>query len=218
MRFSFAVSIALAVHIVSAHYIFKPLVAGHKISTRAVRQPKDNSPVLEYASGTDIICNSHPSAARETVQIAAGNKIGFRLDIPIYHMGPAAIYLGHAPRKVADWDGRGRRWFKIAEWGATFDPFSFTSLNRKVLTTFVPRTTPSGEYLVRVEHIGLHQPGAPEIFISCAQIRIVNGGSGDPPKVSIPGYIPLGDHSVNLDIYWPIPTNYSVPGPAVWKG
>lgn len=134
MRFSFAISIALAVQIVSAHCnyhlllleknltvliklssidIFKPLVAGHKISTRAVRQPKDNSPVLEYASGTDIICNSHPSVARETVQIAAGNKIGFRLDIPIYHMGPAAIYLGHAPRKVADWDGRGRRWFKV---------------------------------------------------------------------------------------------------------
>jgi hypothetical protein len=43
--------------------------------------------------------------------------------------------------------------------------------------------------------MGLHQPGAPEIFISCAQIRVVNGGSGNPPKVSIPGYIPQGGTS-----------------------
>jgi hypothetical protein len=78
--------------------------------------------------------------------------------------------------------------------------------------------------------MGLHLPGAPEIFVSCAQIRVVNGGPGNPPKVSIPGYIPQDgmwqihlptvlfadlwylDHSVNLDIYWPVPTNYSVSG------
>jgi hypothetical protein len=93
--------------------VFKTLIVGHKTSTQAVRQPKDNSPVLKYASGIDIICNSRPAAARETVPITAGGKVGFRLDIPIYHKGPAAIYLGHAPGKVAGWDGRGRRWFKV---------------------------------------------------------------------------------------------------------
>ncbi|KAJ3570699.1 hypothetical protein NP233_g4225 [Leucocoprinus birnbaumii] len=113
--------------------------------------------------------------------------------------------MGQAPGSVAQWDGSGQRWFKIAEWGATFNPFTFTSLNQKSLTTIIPKSTPSGEYLVRAEQIGLHNPGSPEIFVSCAQVRVINGGSGNPPKVSMPGYIPQGDESVILNVYWPVP-------------
>jgi hypothetical protein len=47
--------------------------------------------------------------------VAAGNQIGFKLDDNkmIYHPGPVAIYLGKAPKKVTDWDGSGKRWFKV---------------------------------------------------------------------------------------------------------
>jgi hypothetical protein len=47
--------------------------------------------------------------------VAAGSQIGFKLDDnkTIYHPGPFAIYLGNAPKKVADWDGSGKRWFKV---------------------------------------------------------------------------------------------------------
>ncbi|KXN81252.1 putative endo-beta-1,4-glucanase D, partial [Leucoagaricus sp. SymC.cos] len=175
--------------------IFKTLIADTKTSTQAVRQPQNSSPVHQYASGTDIVCNVNPSPAGETVSMAAGSKIG-----------------------AADWDGSGQRWFKIAEWGATFNPFTFTSLNQKSLITTIPSNTPSGEYLVRAKQMGLHQPGTPEIFVSCAQIKVTNGGSGNPSKVSIPGYIPQRDKSVALNIYWPVPTNYTYPGPAIWRG
>jgi hypothetical protein len=37
--------------------------------------------------------------------------------------------------------------------------------------------------------IGLHVVGAPQWFISCAQITITGGGSANPSKVSIPGYV-----------------------------
>ena len=45
------------------------------------------------------------------------------------------------------------------------------------------------QYLVRIEQIGLHVAGAPQFYISCGQINVTNGGGGNPPKVSIPGYI-----------------------------
>lgn len=31
----------------------------------------------------------------------------------IYHPGPVTIYLGKAPSKAADWEGTGKRWFKV---------------------------------------------------------------------------------------------------------
>lgn len=58
-------------------------------------------------------CNVDPSAARETVSVAAGSTIGFALDKAIFHEGPAAIYLGKAPGAAANWDGSGANWFKV---------------------------------------------------------------------------------------------------------
>ena len=59
-----------------------------------------------------------------------------------------------------------------------------------------------------------------ESFVSCAQINITEGGTGKPPKVAIPSaeYIAASDSKINVNIYWPIPISYIVPGPPVWRG
>ena len=58
------------------------------------------------------------------------------------------------------------------------------------------------QYLLRIEHAGLHLVGKPEFFMSCAQIKIVNGGTGRPAMVTIPGHISmsgkLGNDNLNL--------------------
>ncbi|TEB22927.1 hypothetical protein FA13DRAFT_1466304 [Coprinellus micaceus] len=92
------------------------------------------------------------------------------------------------------------------------------ALNQRVFVTTIPKSVPSGEYLVRMEHIGLHQTGHPEVFMSCAQIKVVNGGTGKPPMVEIPGYLSKDDPSLIVDIYWPVPTSYEVPGPKPYRG
>jgi hypothetical protein len=106
--------------------------------------PLSNSPV-ESVTSNDILCNVSPTPATETVDVAPGATIGFKLDNTLYHLGPAAIYLGKAPSTAATWDGSGQSWFKIAEWGATFNPFSFSDLNLSELTTTIPANTPPGE-------------------------------------------------------------------------
>ena len=58
-------------------------------------------------------------------------------------------------------------------------------------TFTIPKSLPSGQYLVRVEQISLHVAstyGGAQFYIGCAQVNVVNGGSGSPgPLVSIPG-------------------------------
>ncbi|KAF8663648.1 hypothetical protein AX16_000890 [Volvariella volvacea WC 439] len=217
MKLASILGLAVLAQSASAHYIWTTLIAGSTTTSAAVRQPPNNSPV-ESATSNNLRCNVNPAAASQTVSVAPGSTIGFILDNTVYHAGPAAIYLGKAPGSVASWDGSGANWFKIAEWGATFNPFSFTTAGVSQLTTTIPANTPPGEYLVRIEQIGLHVAGAPQWYISCAQINITGSGSGNPPKVSIPGYVSASDPGLTVNIYYPVPTSYTVPGPAVWRG
>jgi hypothetical protein len=112
MKLLSLVSLAVFSQTVSAHYIWNTLITGSTTSTAAVRLPQSNSPV-EGVSSNDIRCNVSPSPATETVDVAAGSTIGFKLDNTIYHQGPAAIYLGSAPSDVSSWDGSGAEWFKV---------------------------------------------------------------------------------------------------------
>ncbi|EAU81677.2 hypothetical protein CC1G_02693 [Coprinopsis cinerea okayama7 len=210
MHLWWILQLAALAHLSSAHYIFDTLVAGSVVSRAAVRRPRDNGPVLNITS-PDIRCNVNLNRATETVSVPAGSRVGFVLDNAktIYHLGPAAMYMGKAPGKVEDWDGSGESWFKIAHWGAAFSPkFTFITLDEREFYTTIPKTVPSGEYLLRMEQIGLHQPGMPEFFMSCAQIRVTDGGSGNPPMYSIPGYLSPDDPGLTVDIYWPVPTSY----------
>jgi len=118
--------------------------------------PLSNSPVTSVTS-PDITCNVNPTPATETVQVAAGATIGFKLDNTLYHPGPAAIYLGKAPSTAANWDGSGANWFKIAEWGAAFNPFTFTDENASQLTTTIPANTPAGEVSLQKLSHELHE-------------------------------------------------------------
>ncbi|EEB93428.1 hypothetical protein MPER_07912, partial [Moniliophthora perniciosa FA553] len=181
-------------------YIWTTLIAGSTTSTAAVRQPLNNSPVADVTS-KDL-----------------GAPLASSLTTRSIIQGPAAIYLGKAPGSVANWDGSGANWFKIAEWGATFNPFQFTDFNANQLTTTIPSSVPPGEYLVRIEQIGLHVAGAPQFYISCAQINITGGGNANPAKVSIPGYVSPSDPGLTVNIYYPVPTSYKVPGPAPFRG
>lgn len=72
----------------------------------------------------------------------------------------------------------------------------------------IPAATPSGDYLIRVEHIGLHvaqSSGGAQFYISCGQISVTGGGSGTPkPLVSFPGAYKATDPGILLNIYYPV--------------
>lgn len=69
----------------------------------------------------------------------------------------------------------------------------------------IPKNTPSGDYLLRIEHIALHQASnvnGAQFYISCAQITVTGGGSGSPgPLVSFPGAYKATDPGIKVNIY-----------------
>jgi hypothetical protein len=95
------------------------------------------------------------------------------------------------------------------------------AIDKKVVDFTVPKSIPSGYYLVRVESIALHQaqnPGGAQIYLACAQVKVTSGGTGKPgPLVAFPGAYKASDQGL-LWSYYPVRTSYTAPGPAVWEG
>jgi hypothetical protein len=79
------------------------------------------------------------------------------LDQAIYHPGGMNMYMSKAPGDVKSYAGDGK-WFKVAQMGATFGAGTISwPANGMTQWTFkLPASTPSGQYLLRVEHIAVH--------------------------------------------------------------
>lgn len=61
--------------------------------------------------------------------------------------------------------------------------------------------------------------GAAQFYIACAQVNISGSGGGSPgPTISLPGGYKASDPGILININWPIPTSYTIPGPKVWSG
>jgi len=224
------VAAATLIDIAFGHYRFTSLIVNGTTTAEYeyVRVNTNyNSPVTDVTSD-DIRCNtggltSGPDTSVATV--VAGSTVGFALDIPIFHPGPLSVYMSEVTSgfTVETYDGSGS-WFKISELGAVINStaITFPASNLASYTFEIPSTVPPGAYLLRIEHLALHvaqSVGAAQFYISCAQIQVVGSGGGDPsPTALLPGAYSATDPGILIDIYYPIPTSYTPPGPAVWSG
>ena len=219
----------------SAHYIFNILIVNGKQIGGEYDYTRRNSNQWNPAFPDDIIessdlrCNHGAKPGNtKTYDVNAGDKIGFKVfnRETIEHPGPGFVYMSRAPDgvNVAAYDGSGE-WFKAWETGlcgtrANSDG-SWCSYNKDRLEFTIPEKIPPGEYLVRVEHIGLHEAfkGRAQLYMECFQLRIAGAGGGTPgPLVSIPGIYSKDDPGITYDKWSNNPGPYVMPGPAVWDG
>lgn len=215
-----------------AHYVLPSLISGSTKTSQwqYVRQwsgYQSNGPVLDVTS-KDIRCNvrGDTNFAKGTLSVAAGSTVGFTSEPPIYHPGPSQAYMAKVPAgsTAATWDGSGSVWFKVFAAGPNLggQALSWPSDNAATVTWKIPAATPSGDYLLRIEHIGLHSAsaaGGAQFYISCGQITVTGGGAGTPgPLVAFPGAYKATDPGLMINIYYPVPRTYTLPGPAVWTG
>lgn len=178
----------------------------------------------------DGICNQgafQNAGSTSVLEVAAGEELSVKLGVgaTMEHPGPGLVYMSHAPSDdVVSYDGTGD-WFKIFEEGVCNESGDFTTdawctWGRDTLTATIPAGVPSGEYLVRFEHIGVHRShvNQPEHYISCVQVKVTDGGSGEPgPTVQFPAAYSLDDDYANFNIYNGA-VDFPFPGPAVWDG
>ncbi|KAK3497368.1 glycosyl hydrolase family 61-domain-containing protein [Neurospora hispaniola] len=218
MKLSVAAALSLAASEASAHYIFQQVGAGTSVNPvwKYIRKHTNyNSPVTDLTS-KDLVCNVGASAdGVETLSVAAGSQVTFKTDTAVYHQGPTSVYLSKADGSLSSYDGSGG-WFKIKDWGATFPGGEWTLSDTYTFT--IPSCIPSGDYLLRIQQIGIHNPwpaGVPQFYLSCAHISVTGGGSASPATVSIPGAFKETDPGYTVNIYSNF-NNYTVPGPEVF--
>ncbi|KAH6857107.1 glycoside hydrolase [Chaetomium sp. MPI-CAGE-AT-0009] len=228
-------SLLLMAATADAHYRFSKLIVNGVAEERewiSVRQTKNyqgNFGVTDVNS-QDIRC-FQMKAGTATATVTAGDKLGFVAMSSITHFGPVSFYMARVPEgsNINTWEAAGNVWFKVAEisarpgagGGLTSGEDTWPAYNKKTVEFTVPKSVPSGKYLVRVESIALHQAqsaGGAQIYLSCAQVEVKNGGNGSPgPLVSFPGAYRTNDPGL-LWSYYPVRTSYKAPGPNVWQG
>ncbi|KFY47869.1 hypothetical protein V495_01769 [Pseudogymnoascus sp. VKM F-4514 (FW-929)] len=215
--FSVALSTALTLTTATGHYTFPALINNGAMTAdwEYVRQWTGYNtlkPVTDVTS-LDIRCNIDASAvsAPGVLSIAAGSQLGFAIKPQVVHPGPMAVYMAQVPdgSDAANWDGSGNVWFKIMESGATNqgNPLDWAYVGTNKVTFTLPATLPSGQYLVRIESIALHQAqtvGGAQFYHSCGQIEVTGGGSGNPgPVVAFPGAYSATDPGILIDLWSP---------------
>ncbi|KAI1418443.1 glycoside hydrolase family 61 protein [Hypoxylon sp. FL1857] len=216
---------------VQAHYRFSKLVINGVQETaewttvRMTKNYQSNAGVTDVNS-PDMRCyQARPGTA--TATIAAGEVLGFVANAAVTHFGPVQFYMAKVPESadINTWDPAGNVWFKIGSITAVpplgSSEATWPAYNKKIVNVTIPVAVPSGKYLARVESIALHQAqsvGGAQMYLSCAQVEVTGGGSGAPaPLVAFPGAYKATDPGLRWS-YYPIPTSYTAPGPAVWEG
>ncbi|KAJ7289509.1 glycosyl hydrolase family 61-domain-containing protein [Mycena rebaudengoi] len=218
---------------VSAHYVWPQLIVGGSNTTawQYVRQTNNWQQLtpLESVTSPDIRCytSTQSGTAPGVMSVAAGSTVGFTVNgnpSTLYHPGTVNVYMAKAPTgtDVSKWDGSGNVWFKIYQIPAITDggtTITFPATDLDHVSFPIPAATPSGQYLIRIEHIAVHSAsyfGGAQFYIACAQVQA--SGTGTPgPLVAFPGAYTL-KYPYRVNIYYPIPTTWVQPGPAVWAG
>ncbi|KAF7973953.1 hypothetical protein HWV62_13912 [Athelia sp. TMB] len=235
--FALTAAVALASQ-VAAHYTFPVLVANGKTgaqwdSVRVTNNWQDLLPLTDVTS-PDLACyDTAMNGTATTTTVAAGSTIGLNVagnPSTMYHDGVLNVYLAKAPSTgAAGWTPTGKVWFKVFQirFGVVssllHDSHSQNSTddcrqtNLATPSHFQSRFLPGiicyvQSILLFTLHRIMEEP-------SCAQITVTGGGSGTPgPLVAFPGEYTGYEPGILIDIYYPIPANYTQPGPAVWTG
>ncbi|KAF7316357.1 Lytic polysaccharide monooxygenase [Mycena indigotica] len=214
-----------------AHYTFPSLIV-NGVTTPAwanVRQTNNfnsQAPVIDVTSADFRCYNSATGASASTIAVAAGSTLGIACDQTIYHPGVVNVYMAKAPNgNVSTFNGDGAVWFKVYQITAVTNggsSITFPAQNVPSVSFTIPKSLPTGQYLVRMEALALHSANTfqgAQWYISCGQISVTGGGSGTPgPLVSIPGVYTGNEPGILLNIYYPVPATYTQPGPKVWTG
>jgi hypothetical protein len=223
----------LAAPMVHGHYIFSQLlvngaaVGGDYDYIRKNTNSYMPSFTSDVINSEDLRCNQGAlSSSAQTMEVKAGDEIGAKLSFNefIEHPGPGMIYMSKAPGAVSEYQGDGD-WFKVWESGPDNGPAnvdtSWGTWQKESMSFTIPKDLPDGEYMVRFEHVAIHENhvGKSQFYMECAQLSVSGGGSGTPgPMVQIPGLYTAEDPAFTYSIWDGVDNGYTMPGPAVWTG
>ncbi|KAF9479474.1 hypothetical protein BDN70DRAFT_878751 [Pholiota conissans] len=240
-----SLAVALCVHQAAAHGgVLSYSIAGSwyqgwnpyntPTGQTSIQRPWSSYNPIQDATDPTLACNDDGTsgALQLTATVAAGSKIIAYWNNPWPHpYGPQLTYLAQCPGTTCTGvNANTLKWFKIdqagllsgtvynGQWGA-----GMMIANNNTWTTTIPKSVPSGAYLIRFETIALHSLPA-QMYPECAQLTITGGGSLAPTSaelVTFPGGYSNSDPGLTVNIYTneaQTMTTYPIPGPPLYAG
>ncbi|GJC80865.1 putative endo-beta-1,4-glucanase D [Colletotrichum liriopes] len=221
-----------------AHYNFERLIVNGNDTGpyEYVRRTTNSNGPIEDPTSLSMVCNqggldAEIMAATNIHTVAPGDEVGFGMNEYIGHGGPTAVYMSRAPDGVtaAEYKGDGD-WFKVYDLtyryvDKDYGPQWANYVNKQDIgvrnfTFKLPDQLPPGDYLLRGEHIALHAAGkygGAQHYMGCAQLHVTGSGTGTPePLVKFPGVYTGYEPGLIINVYYPPPQNYTIPGPPAW--
>ncbi|KAJ3030138.1 hypothetical protein HDV00_009092 [Rhizophlyctis rosea] len=208
-----------------AHYYILN-IDGTNSCQRTMPIPQNiQNPVTGNAIQTDaVVCNAatplSSSDIKPTCHYSAGSKITVQWSDGLQegHPGPCVVY---ASKKLSS----PITWTKIYYEGYQNGLWCHQRMlkNGNKLDFPIPKNMQSGDYIFRIEHVALHvasQPNAVQLYMSCFDITVENGGSawGDQ-GIEFPGLYQPTSQGLYLE-WWRVqqdPNYYpGLVGPAVY--
>ncbi|CAN8097699.1 unnamed protein product [Discula destructiva] len=220
----YLVALVFAACTATAHYTL-PTINGAPDWT-AVRKANNwqNNGFVKDLTSSAIRCNQlDPGTA--TVNVAAGGTVTATFNNNLYHPGPFQSYMAKVPdgADVNTWDPTDAVWFKIYQDALIPGSSSatWTSNGKTSIDVTIPACLAPGDYLIRNEHIALHEaqsPGGAQFYLSCGQLTVTGGGNAVPGDlVAFPGAYEASEPALVVNVYYPPLTSYTNPGPAVFS-
>ncbi|CCA76671.1 related to cellulose binding protein CEL1 [Serendipita indica DSM 11827] len=179
--------IASVLQLVSGHYGLPNLIVNGTTTSdwqyvRMTANHWSSAPVTDVTSQA-IRCYednySTTPGATFTATVAAGSTVGFKANNVMGHPGYFSAYMSKAsPAANSPSAGTGNTWFKIWEWSPTYSSstgLTFASAGISQFTFTIPKSLPSGQYLLRGEQIALHLSGTTngaQFYLACAQLNV----------------------------------------------
>lgn len=180
-----------------------------------------------YATA-DIICHKAAKPGAITASIPAGGTVQFHWEPVWPHpYGPILTYVAKCPAGsggCTNVDKTTLKWVKIAEEGIdlatqTWAQAKLVQQNGTWAAT-VPKSLAPGNYVFRHELIALH--GANSVngaqnYPQCFNIQITGSGTANPEGTLGTALYKSTDPGIYLNPYQTL-TNYTIPGPALFRG
>ncbi|TFK44746.1 glycoside hydrolase family 61 protein [Crucibulum laeve] len=189
------------------------------------------NPITNPTDGS-LSCNTNGAnlgSGQLSATVAAGSKVIAYWNQWPHTIGPVMVYMAKCPSTCTSATASSLSWFKIDQAGLISGALPTGTwaqgqlvANNNSWTSTIPASLPAGEYMIRHELLAIHTSDQPQFYPECAQLKLTGGGSSSPSGsylVKFPGAYSASDPGVTIDIYsQPTVTNYTIPGPAVWRG
>ncbi|KXN92458.1 Cellulose-growth-specific protein [Leucoagaricus sp. SymC.cos] len=202
------------------------------VGQTSIQREWDTYDPLTNPTDSHLSCNNNGASlgsGQLTATIAAGSKVTAYWNQWPHTIGPVMVYMAKCSGACASATPTSLSWFKIDQAGLisgtlTTGQWAMGELvaNNNSWTSTIPSSLTAGEYMIRHELLAIHTSNQPQFYPECAHLTLTGGGSAQPSGsylVKFPGAYSASNPGVTIDIYsQPTVTNYTIPGPAVWRG